>query len=1701
MRRLLPLLFLGLACLLLWSSLARAQDFALPGLAGDANRYAGALTARTPAGGSPQARKQAEDAAAAATKAADWTAAASAWEKRIGLGEATAAQWLALAQAQQRRTPPDAAHALQAAWQAFTRADGPAAEAPALLAMADALTTMNRPVQAIEALQAASDRLPEDARIRQALEQARRTAGVLVRRVQTEPDADPARACLTFTVAPTRRDDFQPQDWVRLDPPVPAAGVTREGDQICISGLPAGATTRVTLRAGLPGEGGLSLAKDTTLSIAMADKHPRVDFDTRLFLLPRDQVPAIGMTTVNLSSVKLTIVRLSERNVVAFIRATRLGQPVDLWTADQIKEETGRVIWEGSAPIPNWQPNRSTRTALPLPEAMQTAGPGLYALIVRAGDGTPNATAGVQMLLRTDFAPTVWRGSDGLTVQVRGYADVQPRAGVTLRLLAENNDVLAETIADADGVGRFAAPLLRGEGPVAPRAVEVLGGDDFTLLDLNAASFDLSDRGVTGLPHPGPLDAYVWSDRGIYRPGETVQVMALLRDAAGRPADIPARLIVKRPNGQVFQELTPPRLGDAALHVPVALSAGAPAGTWSVEVKADPGLPPIGRAEFRVDAFVPDRMAVDLGAISGPIVPGKPYRLPVTARFLYGAPASGLSGQAQMRLVLDPVPFPSLAGYALGLVDEAYAPDAKDLPLPDTDADGRTTLDIPLPRAPDTTHPLKLSVSVGVNDPSGHASLATTEIPVRPSGPLIGVKPAFTGGAVDAGAEAAFDVIAVNPDGARIPLQARVRLVRERPDWRVVMRGSLARYETVWRDEPLETRQVTIPADAPLRIARKLDFGRYRLEVLQQDGLAATSVRFRAGWIASDSPDVPDQVDVSADRKTYAPGETARIHIAPPFAGEATLLVLTDRVHTLRTLPVAAGGTDVEVPVSADWGPGAYVAVHVFRTAADAKARPGRAIGLTWVGIDPATRTLPLAFEVASKYDPRARAEIRLRTDPGAWVSLAAVDEGILRLTSFVSPDPTNHFLGRRRLGMDIRDDWGRLIPPPDAQATALRQGGDEGSFALPDIPQKTVTLFVPPVQAGADGLVTIPLDFPDFAGQVRLMAVAWSASRLGAAATDVLVRDPLVAEPLLPRFLAPGDVARLTVLLQNLELPAGEAVATVSVAGPLAVQGETRLAATLAPGARALPSTMLSATGAGRGSVRLDVTGPNGFHVQREAGITVRPARGAATIVAGAELPPNADATLTPAGGFLPGTWRASATFGSPVRYDVAGLVQALDRYAYWCLEQATSRGFPLALLPDGPLAGPDRAAKLQQAVASVLDRQRFDGGFALWSASGQAEPWLSLYATDFLQRARAAGATVPDQALADALKFVAQGADEAGDEPIDRATQPYRLYLLARADRGRPGAARVLAERIGRLPTPLAKAQLAATLALAHDRPRAEAAFAAALADTGRRWWGEDYGTALRDQAAIALLLKESGLLPDRLAALLTQMPGPDLVPEALSTQEQAWTAGAAAVLGRDARPVKLALNGTPQAEAPVITLPLSGTATVRNLGDRPVWRSVSATGVPATALPAARAQMRLTRKFLTLDGQPLDLDKLRQNTVFVLLLEGKAEDGQAHRALVQHGLPAGWELAGRLGPGDVPGLGWIGKLSDTEAQPAADDRYAAVIGLDAEHPDFRVAVRVRAVTPGTFELPGAEVADMYRPAVFARQNAGRITVQASE
>ncbi|HYZ33365.1 MAG TPA: MG2 domain-containing protein, partial [Crenalkalicoccus sp.] len=1109
----------------------------------------------------------------AAERRGDWAAAAQAWEDRIAGGDPTPEQWLALGRAQLQRTPPEAARALQAGWQAFQAAPSGAPEIPPLLLMADALARLDRPAQQMQALAAVVQRAPDDARYARMLAEARRAAGLMLAGVNTEPESEPARACLRFTVPLAKRTDWQPGDWVRADPPAPGLAVVREGDGLCAVGLPYGQATRLILRAGLPGEEGLRLARDTPVRIAMPDRAPRVIFDARSFLLPRGQAPRVGVATVNLSALALRLVRVTERNLVPFGRDWKPGDAIEAWTAGDIPGTWGKTVWEGRAELPSLRPNALQRSAIPLPEAVRAGGPGLYVLVARPADGQRGEAAALPVMV-TDLGLTAWRSRQGLAVQARSLAAGRPVAGARLRLLSAANDILAEQETGPDGVARFPGPLLRGEGPVAPRAVHAFLGEDMVALDLDAAAFDLSDRGATGMDPPGPLDAFVWLDRGIYRPGETVQAAALLRDAGGAPRDLPARFRVRRPNGTVFGEAVPAREPGAAILWPIPLPTAAPAGVWTLEVLADPADPPIGRAEFRVDAFVPERLEVAAGPAPGPLVPGQPLELPVTARFLYGAPGAGLTGTAELRLSADRSPFPQWKDYQFGLVDESFSPDLQSFGIPALDAQGRGSVALTLAQAPDTTRPLSAEVAVSVDEPGGRASRTTLSLPVRAAPRMIGVKPRFADLAVDANAEAGFDIIALDAEARPVAARLRLKLVRERPDWRIVMRGSLARYETVWTDEPVDAAELAVTAAAPARFARRLPFGRYRLEVADPGGLAITSIRFRSGWAGGETAEVPDKVDVAADRRAYAPGETARLRITPPFGGHASIAVLTDRLVSVQEVEVAEGGTEVEVPVDAAWGPGAYIAVTVFRPGEAKEGQPARALGLAWLQLDPASRRIGVEIGGPERVTPRQRLTLPIRlAEAGgeAMLTLAAVDEGILRLTRFATPDPLGHFMGKRRLGVDVRDDYGRLIPPETAEAAALRQGGDAFSVGTVEIPQRTVALFSGPVRAAPDGTASITLDIPDFAGELRLMAVAWAGTRMGAVSRPLTVRDPVVAEALLPRFLAPGDEARLPILLHNLDLPEGEVTAKLTTEGAIALAGPGQVTARLAPGARGL--------------------------------------------------------------------------------------------------------------------------------------------------------------------------------------------------------------------------------------------------------------------------------------------------------------------------------------------------------------------------------------------------------------------------------------------------------------------------------------------------------------------------------------------------
>ncbi|MBV9202994.1 MAG: alpha-2-macroglobulin family protein, partial [Alphaproteobacteria bacterium] len=1253
--------------------------------------------------------------------------------------------------------------------------------------------------------------------------------------------------------------------------------------------------------------------------------------------------------------------------------------------------------------------------------------------------------------------------------------------------------------------------------------------------EIGRPAFDLSDRGVSGRPQPGPVDAILYTDRGIYRPGETVELIALVRDdKADTISGLPVGLRLLRPDGVEVEkrQLTRDRLG--AYQERFALPRDARFGAWRLELRLDPKAPPIGSAEFRVEDFVPPQLKVALAAGDGPIRPGEVFPVDVDARFYYGAPGAGLGIEAEAVISLDDNPFPALPSFHFGLVDEEFTGDRRDIEAPTTDENGKARLSAALNDLPDLTRPLAATIRVGVFEPSGRAVYGSLSRPIRQRPVAIGLRCPDGDDAVLEGAEAKLDVIAVDPRGSPIAVNGlHFELLRENWEYRWYSVNGVWRHKSHIRSQPIDTGAIDVSAGAPAILARQLPAGRYRWEVTDPASGAQSSLRFRVGWwVEAELPDVPDKLETALDKPSYQPGDTVKLFVKAPFAGPAELAIASDRILALRALDLPADGTTIEIPVDASWGSGVYALISAHRPS-DApgphQRGPGRAVGVAWLRIDASPRTLAPALAAPDVARPRSPVEIPVKVAglaPGeeAYVTLAAVDEAVLKLTEFDSPAPEKYYFGKRQLGVELRDLYGRLI---DAHADAvgvLRSGGD--SFAkrsvagLPDKSSKVVALFSGIVRLDGDGAARIPFDIPDFQGQLRLMAVAFSAQRAGSATASMTIRDPVVTTVSLPRFLAPGDAARIGVTINNLEGAAGDFHLSLSAAGPAQFKAPAGRSIKLAPGGNFNDGFVLSAAAPGNAELKLELSGPGDLRITRDFTIGVRPAQAYQLRRFVGRLQPGETVILDDgaADEFLPGTAEALLTVSPRPDWDAPGLLRTLERYAYGCLEQTTSRALPLLYVEEVAHLwrtdpGPATAETLDRAIGHIVELQRSDGSFGVWSDTGETVPWLDAYAADFLMRAKEHGKNVPDFAIKAAVSwlrdYVLQDHTEVGDLPA----MAYAHYVLARAKSDDLDGLRYFYEtQMARLPTQLAKAQTAAALAQYGDAARAAAAYDAALVPGPPRSAAiryVDYGSELRDSAAVLSFAAANPGSQARLTSLVDGIAERFSRAARTSTQEQAWllmAAEAAAKSGGGAMTIATD-NGAPQSRSePLYLRRLLGAGAsptaITNRGDTPAWRAVSITGVPAADLPAESKGYNVSRGIFRPDGTAADLSKVRQTDLFVVVIRGTRTDAsQSAQTLVVDLLPAGFEIeTATVSKGrSATDYSWLPELTDATYTERRDDRFIAALDLKNGARDFTLAYLVRAVTPGEFKYPALVAEDMYDPEATGRTAIGKLTVGA--
>jgi uncharacterized protein YfaS (alpha-2-macroglobulin family) len=741
---------------------------------------------------------------------------------------------------------------------------------------------------------------------------------------------------------------------------------------------------------------------------------------------------------------------------------------------------------------------------------------------------------------------------------------------------------------------------------------------------------------------------------------------------------------------------------------------------------------------------------------------------------------------------------------------------------------------------------------------------------------------------------------------------------------------------------------------------------------------------------------------------------------------------------------------------------------------------------------------------------------------------VAAVDEGILLLTNFRSPNPADWFFGQTQLGVDLLDDYGRVLDPNQGAAAPVRSGGDQiGAAGLSVVPTRTVALFSGPVQLDRSGRASISLDVPQFNGELRLMAVAWSEGGLGSASRPVTVREDAPAELILPRFLAPGDTAQATVTVDNIDLPAGAFTAQVSATGPLSTPSDA-VQMTLDPGQREDRRVRLTANAVGIGELVLAVTGPQNFATERSYPIEVRSAWLPESRVERRTLRPGESWTPPAAAlaGYVDGTGSLLVS-ASAFPIDMGPLYRDLAAYPYACTEQSLSRAMPLlyarqlADLADEDTRG-GSAADVRRTIEQILSRQSGDGSFGLWRVGdGQASPWLGAYATDFLSRAEQQGYPVPRAALERALNQLqpiargelwrAYGYNTSVPEArwtrdtrqrLEDRSAAYALYVLARngqADRSR--LRYMHDERIRQIESPLARAHIGAGLAATGDRARAASAFEAAVEAIGYRNEGDWYQSVRRDTAAVLALAAEAGEtgIVEQLAGRLSR----DLPePSRLTTQEKVFLILAAHALAGDSGSVSINYDGAADDPAAVRfdadALAQAGTFT--NTGAQPIFVTMLARGAPAEAPPASASMLRVEKSILNIRGEVVDPASVVQGDRLVISLTLTPERQAMASYVIADLLPAGFEIEGVLDAEDGAPNGpyaFLGELSYPQVAEARDDRFVAAIESRGGRTE-RFAYVVRAVTAGEFALPGAVAEDMYRPDVTARSESSRVAIR---
>lgn len=1524
--------------------------------------------------------------------------------------------------------------------------------------------------------------------------------------------------------------------------------LAEDSKQIYYPFIDSDTTYDLTIQTSLMAEDGTPLTRLYQHQITSRASEPYAEMASQGNVLSLGMKMALPIVTLDIDEVDLAFHYIAPEKIAQWSRYST-EQHHYYYGLNQFATDNP-LVHSARFAIPN-RPHQRTITNLDLSDIEALQKPGAYLAVMRI-PGQYSYDFATSFFTVSDIGLQVRKNQQSIIIYSHSIESGKSRSGVAIEVLDDEGKTLAAGVTSPAGDLRLSGQSISGKTVIAHT------GAEYTVLRIDQPPLDMSTLPNVTSRHQA-MQFYAWQPRDLYRPGEEILIQGLLTDHDGQSvAAIPVEATLYDATGSRILRRVLQKEDSGIYPFQFALSSQAKTGKWRLTYRIPGQDRLLHETHFQVEDFLPERLELLLGeqeSLYSPLPLSDTYSLPVQGNYLYGAPAAGNKLDGVLFAERDPHPFLQWKTYHFGLHDEAIPNPVRELPETTLDASGQRLLDLDLTTWNQVRSPLALTASVSLYESGGRAVTRKFTQTLLGTDHWVGIQPDFVD-APDNDSQVNFKLILVDKSGQPITgNRYRVRLVHEDRNYYWAYNTSSGWH---WQYDAFEYAEsdssVDFTEERPTEIRVPVKWGRYRLEIYDPQNTLVNRYAFETrwgGWETQSATSLqPDQILMHWDKANYEPGETARLSFKSAIGGVANLtLEHNDEVLWRQQRLITGEETTLDIPLDQDWNRHDIYLTATVLAPGDMthSVAPKRAFGLMHLPIQRQDAALQASLSVPEQFEPgqTITAKIRVsgvnRRQSPTFVTLAAVDVGVLNLTNFSSPDPLGYLFGARRYDFSLYDVYDRIIENAGYPYVQQRFGGGlaqtEAELARGGKPpvddSPILSIQTTPIALSANGEANIALDIPEFSGRIRWMLVAWNDRSYGRAEQESLVREKVVVQLSKPRFLAPGDESQLTLDVHNQSGLSQSLTATLTLDG-VTSHKQTFPAFTLADGERHLLSLPISAAQSGQMAIQLtlqnDEQADEPIRQQKNWSLLIRDAFPSVTRQQQVQLAAGQTWTLKAEYDDLrdEGLQAQLRLSRTPV-IDLRRQLEALLQYPYGCTEQSISRAIPwLQVSPEQaeelelteaiqtslgqPYDSALRRTYIEKVVQRVLERQLPSGGVGLWSNKSPEDGWLTAYAGEFLLAVHTMGIEVPANNLEQLLRRLDQYL--RGDNlPVSAwsenrefslfATQSYAAYVLARANRAwLSDVRRLLESNLNHpWPSPLPWAYLSQSLHILGAENDAEQARTLAFSTPYQGGYFGHYGSLIRDMALSYVLLSEQG--PSEANAMLQQVLTQSHQKTWFSTQERnalfqvAWLTHSE---NRNQVQAVIDLGGKTQQVDHIgsVRLALSASQLHQlqqiNAPHSPLFADLTVIGSSRVAPTQESHQIAIEREYFDLHGQATPLNQLQSGDLVVARLAVKSEYRMPDALLVDL-IPAGLELENPNLIGNTVQLEQLlieGKpLGDTSLtlhhQEFRHDRYLAAATLQAQHTHYLYYL-LRAVTPGRYLVPPPYVEDMYQPEHFA-------------